>query len=140
MGFSGGKGKNNSFSLPTLIEKQKGLSNKLKKGLRKMNGPQNTQKNKEKGGKTGDGEFDEQMNGELFKIYQEQSQLRKKLEEALGKLSKNNITINKVLKTMEQLENAILEKGFSMENIERMQQLEYQLLKLDNAYFNHLSL
>lgn len=136
MGFSGGKGKNNSFSLPTLIEKQKGLSNKLKKGLRKMNGPQNTQKNKEKGGKTGDGEFDEQMNGELFKIYQEQSQLRKKLEEALGKLSKNNNTINKVLKTMEQLENAILEKGFSMENIERMQQLEYQLLKLDNAYFN----
>ena len=37
---------------------------------------------------------------------------------------------------MQQLENAILEKGFSMENIERMKQLEYQLLKLDNAYFN----
>ena len=42
--------------------------------------------------------------------------------------------INKVLKTMEQLENDILEKGFNSETIQRMQQLEYQLLKLDNAF------
>ena len=35
MGASGKKGKGNSFSLPTLIEKQKGLSEQLKKGLKK---------------------------------------------------------------------------------------------------------
>ena len=35
MGASGKKGKGNSFSLPTLIEKQKGISEQLKKGLTK---------------------------------------------------------------------------------------------------------
>lgn len=36
---------------------------------------------------------------------------------------------------MEQLENEILEKGFTQESINRMQQLNYELLKLDKATF-----
>ena len=35
MGSSGKKGKGSSFSLPTLIEKQKGLSEQLKEGLKR---------------------------------------------------------------------------------------------------------
>ena len=34
---------------------------------------------------------------------------------------------------MEQLENEILEKGFSARTIQKMQQLNYDLLKLDKA-------
>ena len=132
MGSSGKKGKGKSFSLPTLIEKQKGLSEKIKEGLKRKKGPQNNKK--EGGGSKGDGEEDEQTSGELFKLYQQQNELKQQLKEALGLMGSDQNKINKVLKTMEQLENDILEKGFNSETIQRMQQLEYQLLKLDNAF------
>ena len=70
----------------------------------------------------------------MYKIYQQQSQLKKQLEEVLNRTGSGDTKINKVLKTMEQLERDILEKGFNLETIQRMQQLEYQLLKLDKAF------
>ena len=82
MGSSGKKGKGKSFSLPTLIEKQKGLSEKIKEGLKRKKGPQNNKK--EGGGSKGDGEEDEQTSGELFKLYQQQNELKQQLKEALG--------------------------------------------------------
>jgi len=36
---------------------------------------------------------------------------------------------------MEQLENEILEKGFNNSTLQKMQQLKYNLLKLDKAAF-----
>ena len=135
MGASGKKGKGNSFSLPTLIEKQKGLSEQLKKGLKKKNGEKDGEKGKKEGEKGGNKFGEEQLNGELFKIYQQQNILRGQLKEALNQGSENNDKVKKVLKTMEQLENDILEKGFHQEIIQRMQQLEYELLKLDKAAF-----
>ena len=133
MGSSGKKGKGSSFSLPTLIEKQKGLSKQLKEGLKRKNSSQNNKKGS--GGKKGGGEAEEQSSGELYKIYQQQSQLKKQLEEVLNRTGSGDTKINKVLKTMEQLERDILEKGFNLKTIQRMQQLEYQLLKLDTAFF-----
>jgi hypothetical protein len=48
--------------------------------------------------------------------------------------NKKNIgQVKKVLKSMEQLENEILENGFSARTIQKMQQLNYDLLKLDKA-------
>ena len=135
MGASGKKGKGNSFSLPTLIEKQKGLSEQLKKGLKKKNGEKDGEKGKKEGEKGGNKFGEEQLNGELFKIYQQQNILRGQLKEALNQGSENNDKVKKVLKTMEQLEDDILEKGFHQEIIQRMQQLEYELLKLDKAAF-----
>ena len=135
MGASGKKGKGNSFSLPTLIKKQKGLSEQLKKGLKKKNGEKDGEKGKKEGEKGGNKFGEEQLNGELFKIYQQQNILRGQLKEALNQGSENNDKIKKVLKTMEQLEDDILEKGFHQEIIQRMQQLEYELLKLDKAVF-----
>jgi hypothetical protein len=133
MGSFGNKGKKNSFSLPTLIEKQKGLSKKLREGLKSKQNPKNKQ-GKGSGGKKENGGLEEQNNGDLYKIYQQQNQLKRQLEEALRQGGVNK-DINKVLKTMEQLENDIIEKGFSQETIERIEQLEYQLLKLNNAFF-----
>lgn len=131
MGSSGKKGKGSSFSLPTLIEKQKGLSEQLKEGLKRKGSSQNSKKGG--GGNKGNEETEEQSSGELFKIYQQQSQLKKQLEDALNQMGSGAAKINKAIKTMEQLERDILEKGFNLETIQRMQQLEYELLKLDKA-------
>jgi hypothetical protein len=112
---------------------EKGTSN----GKGKTNG-------KGKGGKGGnDGEKEEgqgennDLDGELYEIYKEQSQLRQQLQEAI-KESKNAASrgigdAKKVLKTMEQLENEILNKGFNAGTIQKMQRLNYELLKLDKA-------
>ncbi|QTE21344.1 DUF4175 family protein [Polaribacter cellanae] len=77
------------------------------------------------------------LDGELYEIYKEQSKLRQELQNAI-KESENgnpngNTNAKKALKTMEQLENEILEKGFNAGTIQNMQRLNYELLKLDTA-------
>lgn len=134
-----GKGSGKSFSLPTLIQKQKGLSEEMKKGMQKGQNNKGEQKGKdgkqgEKGKRKGEGNSEE-MNGELFKIYQQQSALREQLKDAIKEGGKGVENAKRVLKTMEQLENEILEKGFNQGTLQRMQQLEYELLKLDKAAF-----
>lgn len=142
-----GKGSGKSFSLPDLIQKQKGLSEQMKKGMQK--GKQGQEKGKDKGkqnGKDGKGgekekngegknSGDEEMNGDLYKIFQQQQALRQELEDAIKKGGDGVGDAKKALKTMEQLENEILEKGFNQGTLQRMQQLEYELLKLEKAAF-----
>ena len=41
----------------------------------------------------------------------------------------------KSIKIIEELENEILEKGFNIATVQKMQQLKYNLLKLDKAAF-----
>jgi len=146
-----GKGKKGgkSFSLPDLIEKQKGLSDKMKKGMQKGKKGQKTDKNGKDGkkgkqgkkgengkeGNEGEGDENEKMNGELFKIYQQQSRLRQQLQDAIQQGKDKNGAARRALKTMEELENEILEKGFNAGTLQKMQQLNYQLLKLDTAVF-----
>ncbi len=138
-----GKGSGKSFSLPTLIQGQKGLSQKMKDGIKKGDGEKGKKKGEKgksgkqgKKGESGQGEGDnEQMNGELFQIYQQQNALRRQLQDAIKKGGERNGNAKRALKTMEQLENEILEKGFNQGTLERMQQLEYELLKLDKAAF-----
>lgn len=149
----GGK-KGQSFSLPDIIQKQEELMQKMQQGMQ-QNGQQGKPKDGKqgkKGQKKGDqkgegkqqgkdgqqGESDD-MNGELYQIYKEQSQLRQQLEDALkeGKNGKggNGDAAKKALKEMEQLENELLNKGFNQGTLQRMQKLNYQLLKLDKATF-----
>ncbi len=146
-----GKGQGKSFSLPTLIQGQKGLSEQMKNGIKKGQGEKGKQKGDQKGKKgekgkegkegekggngQGEGNGDEEMNGELFKIYQQQSALRQQLQDAIKKGGEGSGSAKRALKTMEQLENEILEKGFNQGTLQRMQQLEYELLKLDKAAF-----
>ncbi|MCD8417002.1 hypothetical protein J2Q11_01045 [Tenacibaculum finnmarkense genomovar finnmarkense] len=152
-GSGKGKGKGKSFSLPDIIKKQSELMKKMqdamkkKKGGKSKNGKGGKKKGnkpgeKEGGNKKGDGQG-EKLNGELYQIYKEQAQLRQQLEKALQEQKKQgaghgkgkNKSTEKAIKKMEQLENDILEKGFTQKNIDRMQQLNYQLLKLDKATF-----
>ncbi|MDC1464136.1 hypothetical protein N8387_00465 [Polaribacter sp.] len=144
--------KSKGFSLPDIIKKQGELSDKMKKGREKVKGlgrkrGKNSMdktadgKNAEKPGKKGEGEKgtgqNDDLNGELYEIYKKQSQLRRELQTAIKESekgnNKNSSQIKRVLKSMEQLENEILENGFSSQTLQKMQQLNYDLLKLDKA-------
>lgn len=129
-----GKGKGESFSLPDIIKQQNELMQKMKDGLQKQN--QGEPKEGEDGQKSEEnGKGKEDLNGELYEIFKEQSQLREQLENAIKQGNQGNKDAQKALKKMEELENQILEKGFTQESINRMQQLNYELLKLDKATF-----
>jgi hypothetical protein len=153
-----GKGKKGEgFSLPDLIKKQEGLSKKMKEGMKK-DGEKGEGKEGEKlgekgekgkdgkdgepgenGKKNGDGEggSNDDLDGELYEIFKQQSQLRQELQNAIKESEKGkpggNRNAKKALKTMEDLENEILEKGFNTRTFQKMQNLNYELLKLDKA-------
>ena len=123
-----GKGKQPEFSLPDIIQKQKSLQQKLQQGMEQKKQGQGKQKMPEQS---------EEMNGEQYQIYQQQSELRKALQELIqqsGRSDKNG-NAKEALKQMEELEKQLLDKGFTNEVLQNMLQLEYQLLKLDDATF-----
>ncbi len=137
-GSGKGKGKGKSFSLPDIIQKQKELMDKMKNGMQKSSQgkPKDGKEGEKKGDKQGKGgEQSEDLNGELYQIYKEQSELRQQLEDAIKQGKDGSGKAKKALKEMEQLENEILEKGFTQQSINRMQRLNYELLKLDKATF-----
>ncbi|MDB4709194.1 hypothetical protein OAF18_00480 [Flavobacteriaceae bacterium] len=135
----GKKGKKNSFSLPTLIEKQKGISEKLKNGLQKskkkdQDGNEGEKGKKDPSGSKSSSEFNEGgQSGDIFEIFKQQSYLRETLTKIMSREGDPNGTFKKVIKSMEQLENEIINNGFTQSTLKRMQQLEYQLLKLNTA-------
>ena len=165
MSMKMGKGKKGGegFSLPDLIKKQEGLSEKMKEGMTKGEkkgdgeegkkpdengkpGEKGEKGEKGKDGKSGkngqkqgegEGGSNDDLDGELYEIYKQQAQLRQELKDAIkeGENGKpgGNAEAKKVLKTMEQLENEILERGFNAGTLQKMQNLNYELLKLDKA-------
>ena len=124
-GMGEGKGKGNSFSLPDIIKKQKGLGEKMKEGIK--NGENKGE------GKKGGSNGREQMSGEQYQIYQEQNALRQALQEMIGKDGKSGSKGQEALKQMEELEKQLLDKGFTNEVMQQMLRLEHELLKLENA-------
>lgn len=129
--FGKGKGSPQEFTLPDIIKKQGELTEKMKEGMKK--GEKSGKKEgKEKGEKLGEG--GEQMNGDLYEIYKQQSQLREMLKEMLGEDDKKfGNGSGDAVKQMEELEKELLEKGFTNDVIQKMQQLNYELLKLEKA-------
>ncbi|MFY7670670.1 DUF4175 family protein [Tenacibaculum sp. MEBiC06402] len=143
-GSGSGKGKKGeSFSLPDIIQKQKGLSEQMKQGMQQKGQegkPNNGKDGKEgkkdgKQGQKGEGNPNEDLDGDLYQIYKEQSKLRQELENAIKEGGLKDGNAKKALKEMEQLENEILERGFNQNTLQRMQRLNYELLKLDKATF-----
>ena len=119
-GSGKGKGKKGEeISLPDIIKQQKDLVQKLKSGTKQ--GKTEGEKNKE------------QMSGEQFQIYKEQSRLKEQLRDLMNKNPDKSLQGKKVLQQMEQLEKLLLEKGLTNETLQRMQQLEHELLKLETA-------
>jgi len=159
-GKSKGKPKPGSGSgggqLPDIIQKQQGLSEKMKEGMQKgekEGGDKKGDKEGDKGkegekGKEGDkgkkpgqagsngsnggGGDSEQNAKELMEIYKEQRRLREQLQDAL---SKQGLTPDgkKVLDQMKDAEKQILNKGFKNEVLQRMLNIKYEMLKLEKA-------
>ncbi|MCG1035079.1 DUF4175 family protein [Polaribacter sargassicola] len=150
----GDKNKNNSkeFSLPDLIKKQNKISDDLKKGSQKGNKPDDKEGGEKEGnkgknstngnsgsngknGKEGNSDIpsSEELDSEIYKIYKQQSILRQELQNQIENNSGINPDFKNVLKSMEELENDILEKGFNTEVLNNIEKLNYQLLKLENA-------
>lgn len=100
---------------------------------------------------TGEGQQQGQLNGgqgemdsqQLYEIYKRQARLREKLEQMLreadeqlkDKKGAGNKADDQILRQMEQIEQELLEKGMTERTLQRMTQLEHQLLKLENAAF-----
>ncbi|OBX23979.1 hypothetical protein LX77_01895 [Gelidibacter algens] len=156
-----GKGKGQGgegMQLPDIIMSQKELNKQMEEGLKKSssgkpkNGEGNENGDGEKGekengksgkegkegnGGTSDGEGEgssETMNGELYRIYQQQQQLRQALENKLQEMGKS-VQGQNLLKQMEAIESDLINKGFTNQTLQRMMSLQHQLLKLENATF-----
>lgn len=149
---SPGQGKGGGMQLPDIIMSQEELNKKMEEGTKKgEEGKPKDGKGKEKGeGETGkdgkgkqgeggneqgDGEgSNEEMNGELYEIYQRQQQLRNALQDKLGEAGKTGQG-KQLLDKMEDIELDLINKGFTNQTLQKMMQLQHQLLKLENASF-----
>ncbi|MGY5851274.1 hypothetical protein [Salegentibacter sp. F14] len=120
-----GKGGNGEdFQLPDIIQKQKDLQQKLQEGFQKRK--DNQGRDQEKG-------YDkEQESGDLFEIYREQYQLRQALEKLL-ELEDRDANGEFLRQKMLELEEQLIDKGFSPESLQRMTQLMHELMKFDKA-------
>lgn len=142
-----GQGEGQGMQLPDIIQKQKGLGEKMKKGMEKggQEGGDKPDKKGEKGqdgqagekGKSqgqdeGQGKDGEGDAGELLEIYKEQQQLREQLQKALEKEGMGG-SGQKALREMKDIEKQLLNKGFKNETLQRMLKLNHELLKLDKA-------
>ena len=119
MQSSGGKGKSKeTISLPDIIKKQKQLLDRLEGELSKqsqMNG--NTERQSEA----------------QYRIFQEQNQLRKELNDLLKMEGFQSEEMKKLNGDMDQLERMLLEKGISKQTLDKMKSFNYELLKLEEA-------
>ncbi|WP_308991748.1 DUF4175 family protein [Mariniflexile litorale] len=153
LNMSMGQGGNGDMQLPDIIMSQEQLNKMMEEGMKKANkGKPKSENDSDKGkdgenGKVGDkkesdkngnkdggkGEgTNEELNGLLYQIYQQQQELRNALED---KLAKEGISGNasSLLRKMEEVELDLLNKGFTNQTLQKMMDLKHQLLKMDNA-------
>lgn len=147
-GSSGGKpkpGQGSGMQLPDIIKKQKGLGDKIKDGMKsgdksgEMPGSskedksgQNSKSGKSNSKGEGEGGDNEGDAKAIMEIYKEQKQLRESLQNELNKQGLGNQG-QSALEQMKQLEKQLLNKGFSNEVLQRIQNLKQELLKLETA-------
>ncbi|MDG5491074.1 DUF4175 family protein [Psychroserpens sp. SPM9] len=163
MNPSMGQGQGQGQQLPDIIMSQEELNKKMQEGMKKGEGQkpkegENGEEGEGKGEKDGEngdskdgkegkegkegqqqgegeGQGDsEQINGELYEIYQRQQQLRQALENKLGEEGKKGPG-GQLLKKMEEIELDLINKGFTNQTLQKMMDLQHQLLKLENATF-----
>lgn len=142
-----GKGQGSGMQLPDIIKKQQGLGEKMKDGMKKGDKPGDSpqpgqgkkpgqQGQNGQGGKSGsEGENGDEGEGDakaIMEIYKEQKQLRESLQNELNKQGMGGQGQN-ALEQMKQIEKQLLNKGFNNETLQRILNLKYELLKLDNA-------
>ncbi|MFB9078075.1 hypothetical protein ACFFLS_18890 [Flavobacterium procerum] len=160
-------GSGQGMQLPDIIQKQKGLADKMKDGIKSGSKPGEGQQGKEGSGqqgqnqgkddkgKEGQGKDGKGKNGQgnqgsnkgsegkdgedgegdaeaIMEIYKEQVKLREALQKELAKKGLD-YQGRSVIDQMKQSEKQILNKGFKNENLQRILNIEQELLKLNNA-------
>ncbi len=115
---------------------QSGEGNSGKEGKDGKSGKDGSGGNGSEDGKEGEkGEkYNEDLNGKLYEIYKQQQDLRNQLKDRLSKEGLEGQG-GKIIKEMEGIEQQLLDKGFNQRTLERMLNLQYELLKLDEADF-----
>ena len=140
-----GKGKGEKeMQLQDIIMSQEELNKMMEEGIKGKEKEKSKDGENKKYGNEGENKKDGQQqlgnqngnsddeNGMLFEIYQKQQELRKALEERMEKEGLKGNT-QSLLRKMEDVEMDLLNKGFTNETLNKMMELEHQLLKLDNA-------
>lgn len=86
-------------------------------------------------GGLGNGEPSEDELKEIYEIYKSQQMLRQKLEEQLRDMIKNDDRKlgEKLLRQMEDFENDLLENGVTERTLSKVNTIQYELLRLENA-------
>lgn len=146
-----GQGEGSEGQLPDIImgqdELNKEMQEAMKQGDQGKEGDQGSQdgdgdKGESKSGSEGEGKegngtgdaSSDGMNGELYRIYQEQQKLRQALEDRLKRLGLDSKGQN-ILRQMEKIENDLINSGLTNQTLQRMMNLKHELLKLENAAF-----
>jgi hypothetical protein len=119
-----------------------GEGNDGKNGEEGENGKSDTNGNEGTGKENGKSEKNdgygeggnEELNGELYKIYQQQQQLRQALENKIGTYNQKG-EAGQLIKQMEEIELDLINKGFTNQTLQKMMDLQHQLLKVENATF-----
>lgn len=149
MSMSQGQGKSD-MQLPDIIMNQEELNKMMEEGLKESEsgkpkdadgegkeGEKGKQQNKgnkgNESGDKGDG-MNNDLDGKLYEIYQQQQQLREALEKQLEKEGLGGAG-QQLLKQMENVELDLLNRGFTNQTLQKMMELQHQLLKLENATF-----
>ncbi len=142
MNTAPGQGKGGQdMQLPDIIKSQEELNKEMEEGLKngKKGQPKNNKGNNQSensdGKQEGEGEGNnEEINGELYEIYQRQQKLRQALQNKIGNEGIEG-ELKNTLKKMEEVELDLINKGFTNQTLQKMMDLQYQLLKLENAAF-----
>jgi len=150
MSASPSQGQGMEMQLQDIIMSQEELNEKM--GEMVQEGEQNKESNQgqeqegENGERQQEGEngtqqqgegMSEELNGELFEIYQQQQQLRQALEQQLNDImsDEKNAAGENLLRQMEEVELDQLNQGFTNQTLQKMLELQHQLLRLENATF-----
>ncbi|MEZ4801552.1 MAG: DUF4175 family protein [Gelidibacter sp.] len=158
-GMGQGQG-DGGMQLPDIIMSQEELNKQMEEGMKKdgKNGDSQDGKGQKKGkngeGQGGEGDnsgesgkdgkegeqlgegegSNEDLNGELYRIYQQQQQLRQALENKLGDAGTKGEG-KLLLQKMEEVELDLINKGFTNQTLQKMMDLQHRLLKMENASF-----
>ena len=148
-------GDGQGMQLPDIIQKQKGLADKMKEGMKPGDKPGSGQQGKSGEGKQGQGKEGQGKDGQgnknggkgnenkegndgegdaeaIMEIYKEQVKLREALQKELAKQGLDSQG-KSVIDQMKQSEKQLLNKGFKNENLQRILNIQQELLKLNNA-------
>ena len=147
MQMSSGQG-DGEQQLPDIIMSQEALSKQMEKQLekgKKSKGEQEGSKQKEgqetkgargkdrqQGNSSQQDEDSEEDNGELFEIFKKQQELRNALQDLIDKKGIGDMG-QKLLDSMENIEQNLINQGLTEISLQIMQDLKHQLLKLDKA-------